>query len=87
MQKGSEIAEKKSMTLWLVLGFLLGAALPICFGLRAMFQFNQYVTSLPPNTPVCGNPQLGALVMIIVVGPIGGLIGAASGWVANEVWQ
>ena len=63
-----------------MLGLLFGAALPITCGIYGIYQFQLYVATLPPDMPVCGNPVLGAYAMILVVGPVFGLIGAALGW-------
>lgn len=67
---------------WALIGFFLGAALPVVFGVYGAYQFHRYVATLPPDTPVCGNPVLGAYAMILVVGPVFGSIGAALGWFA-----
>ena len=67
---------------WALIGFLLGAALPVGYGIYSVHQFRLYVASLPPNTIACGNAVLGAFVLILVVGPFFGMIGAAFGWLA-----
>ncbi len=47
-----------------------------------IIQFRQYVATLPSGSGVCGMPMLAAWGMIFVASPVGGLIGAASGYVA-----
>ena len=63
----------------------LGAAVPVAFGSYGMYQHNIYLASLGPNEAACGNGALGALAMIFVVGPVCGMIGAGSGWIASGI--
>ena len=80
-RNGSANAKPLSRRRWALLGLLFGAAFPITCGIYGIYQFQLYVATLPPDMPVCGNPVLGAYAMILVVGPVFGLIGAALGWV------
>lgn len=66
-------------------GAAIGALIPVGFGISRMVEDMVYRASFPPGTPHCGMPMLGAICMIIFVGPIGGLLGAmvghALGWI------
>ncbi len=72
----------RSRLKWALVGFALGAATPVANGVYGIHEFNVYAASLPPGTFVCGNPMIASIAMILVIGPIGGLIGAAAGWAA-----
>jgi hypothetical protein len=50
-----------------------------------MQQHYASVSSLGPNEAACGMGALGALAMIFVVGPLCGIVGAFSGWIASRV--
>jgi len=67
---------------WAVAGFLLGAALPVGYGIYGLQQHVVYTASLAPGEGACGMGALAAAMMICVVGPFCGAIGAASGWTA-----
>lgn len=67
---------------WALRGFLVGALPSIAYGIYLTIQFRQYVATLPSGSGVCGMPMLAALGMIVVVSPVSGLIGAATGFVA-----
>lgn len=62
-------------------GAAIGALIPVGFGISRMV----YLANFSRGTPHCGMPMLGAICMIIFVGPIGGLLGAmvghALGWI------
>lgn len=70
---------------WAVIGFALGAAVPVAFGMYGIHQHNIYVASLGPNEGACGMGALGALAMIFVIGPFCGMFGAGSGWIASGI--
>ncbi len=65
-----------------MIGFALGAALPVAFGTYGMQQQYAYVASLAPGEAACGMGAFGSLAMILVIGPFCGMIGAVSGWAA-----
>lgn len=67
--------KRRSAKTRLVVGFSVGAFAPVIFGVYGIFQFNAHVASLPPGTPVCGNPIIDSLMLIFLVAPILGLIG------------
>jgi hypothetical protein len=75
----------RSRMRWALIGFAIGAALPIGYGMYGMHQFNVYAASLPRDAIVCGNSVLGSLALIFVIGPFCGMIGAASGWTAAAI--
>ena len=79
-RNGSANAKPFSRRRWALLGFLIGAIYPIGCGIYGICQFRLYVATLPQGMPVCGMPVLGAYAMILVVGPVFGLIGAALGY-------
>lgn len=68
-----------------MIGFFFGAALPVGFGVYGMHQHSAYVASLGPNEAVCGMGAFASFMMIFVVGPFCGMIGAASGWVSAAI--
>lgn len=68
-----------------MIGFALGAAVPVAFGMYGIHQHNIYVASLGPNEGACGMGALGAMAMIFVIGPFCGMIGAGSGWIASGI--
>ena len=68
-----------------MIGFTVGAAAPVAFGIYGMHQHNIYVASLGPNEAACGMGALGAMAMIFVIGPFCGMIGAGSGWIASGI--
>lgn len=70
---------------WALTGLLLGAAPPVGLGFNGVLQFNVYVASLPPDAGVCGMPMLGPIALILFIGPVCGIIGAASGWIAAGI--
>lgn len=68
-----------------MIGFAVGAAAPVAIGMYGIHQHNIYIASLGPNEDVCGTGALGAMVMIFVIGPFLGMIGACSGWIASQI--
>lgn len=70
---------------WAMVGFALGAAAPVALGVLGMHQHDMYVASLGPNESACGMIAFGAIVMIFVLGPISGLIGAGLGLIASGI--
>ena len=76
---------RRSKVRWALVGFALGAAIPWAYGLYGMYQFNVYAASLPPDTGACGNGALASLALIILVGPMCGMVGAAAGWIASGI--
>lgn len=84
----SSAVKPRSKGLWALIGFGISVALPIGAGVYSIYQFNVYVATLPPGTAVCGNPVLGAYVLILIGGPFCGFLGAASGWAAAMInWR
>ena len=65
-------------------GFALAAAIPMAFGAYTLHRESLYTASLPPGTAACGMGTLGAWIIMIVGGPIFGLIGGIVGWVADN---
>ena len=70
---------------WALIGFALGAIVPIGYGVYGMQRHYAYVSSLGPNEAACGMGALGPMAMIFVVGPFCGIIGALSGWIASGI--
>lgn len=66
-------------------GFIVGSSLPFAWGMYGMQQHYAYLYSLPPNEAACGTGALGSVALIILVGPLCGLIGGASAWSAARL--
>ena len=75
----------RSRARWTIIGFALGAAVPVAFGTYGMHQHNIYLASLGQNEAACGTGAIGAMAMIFIVGPVCGMIGAGSGWIAAGI--
>ena len=63
------------------IGFFVGAAVPIGFGLYRIVWELAYREAMPiaPNQGYCGMGMLGAWILILFGGPICGAIGASCG--------
>lgn len=85
VQHAPEIAKPRSKARWALIGFALGAALPVAYGAYGMQQHYAYIASWAPGEAACGMGALGSLAMIFVTGPFGGMIGAAAGWAAAAI--
>jgi hypothetical protein len=59
-----------------MIGFILGAAVPVILGLREVTDFNAFRVAIAPRLPPCGNDLVEGWAMVIAGGPICGLIGA-----------
>ena len=70
---------------WALIGFALGAAVPVAVGIHGMHQHSLSIASLGPNEAACGAGALAALAMMLVVGPFCGMIGAGAGWIASGI--
>ena len=68
-----------------MIGFALGAAIPVAFGSYGMYQHELYLASLGPNETACGTGSLGSFIMIFMIGPFCGMIGAGAGWIASDI--
>ena len=78
-------AKPQSKKRWAMIGFALGAILPVGFGAYGIHQHSIYLASLAPGEAACGMGALGSLAMIFVIGPFCGMIGAASSWAAAAI--
>lgn len=69
-------------------GLLVGAALPEAAGICLLAHNIAYNASHPlgPNEGRCGMPMLGALALIVFVGPVCGSIGAAVALVGSVLF-
>jgi hypothetical protein len=72
-----------------IIGFLIGAGVPITAGIIMLQAHWAHVASLPPGDAACGMSALGAFGLILFAGPVGGflgcLFGAAAGWLGSQV--
>jgi hypothetical protein len=50
-----------------------------------MYRNQLYLASLSPNEAACGMGALGSFVMIFMIGPFCGMIGAGFGWIASGI--
>jgi len=77
----------RSKLRWAVRGFVVGAAVPVGFGLYGLAESWWYAAtvSLGPNEALCGNPL--PLFLIILGGPLfgftGAMIGAVAAWASS----
>ncbi|MEZ6144445.1 MAG: hypothetical protein R3B91_03220 [Planctomycetaceae bacterium] len=64
-----------------IIGFVLGATIPIAYGIYIIDRTHSYWESFAndPNTGFCGMPIVGAWVIIFAGGPIGAMCGAMIG--------
>ena len=69
------------------IGFVLGAGVPVTYGFLLLRAHHAYVDSLLPGEAACGMPALGGFGLILVVGPIGGVLGLIAGAVASWLWK
>lgn len=68
---------------WALIGFAVCAALPVAYGAYGILHDWAYCWAVSaPGTGTCGMGVMLSLVMILAVGPLCGMIGAALGWVA-----
>lgn len=71
---------------WVLIGFMIGASIPVAWGAYMLYRASLYAASLPPGTAQCGMGSLAAMiVMIVLIGsaPICGLVGGFVGWIAS----
>lgn len=61
----------------LLAGFCGGAAIPAVMGVYGLCEFRLRVAALPAGQVVCGNEALDSIMLIVLVAPLLGLIGAA----------
>ncbi|TWU48476.1 hypothetical protein [Rubripirellula reticaptiva] len=73
------IPRQRSAWNGVLLGFAIGAAIPVGMGVYSIAQFSAYQATLPSGSATCGMPMLGAMMIIFFGGPFGGLIGALVG--------
>ena len=85
VQHAPVIVKPRSKARWALIGFALGAALPVAYGVYGMQQHYAYIVSLAPGEAACGMGAIGPLAMMFVIGPFCGMIGAASGWAAAAI--
>lgn len=69
------------------IGFAVGASLPVGFGMFGMYHESVYLASLPhdENTGACGMGMLTMFMMIFIVGPFCGTIGALFGMAVSSI--
>jgi len=69
-----------------MMGFLVGAAVPLIWGLWLWHEFRLHTAApLPPGFGHCGMPGLGAIFLILFGWPFGGAIGAVAGFACGAV--
>ncbi len=73
----------RSKSRWALIGFVLGAAPPLAYGVYGMQQHYSYVAASAPGEAACATGALRSLAVIFVISPFIGLIGAGSGWAAS----
>ena len=80
-------AKSRSRPRAALLGFAIGAVLPVGYGMYAMYHESVYYASLPQGDDFarCGMGSLAAFMMIFFVGPICGAIGPAAGFAASAI--
>ncbi len=62
-----------------IIGFVIGAAVPVSLGVNMYVHEIAYRSSLPraPNSAFCGMGMLAAFVLVFTVGPVCSAVGAA----------
>ncbi|MCA9026337.1 MAG: hypothetical protein KDA86_14110 [Planctomycetaceae bacterium] len=72
-----------------IIGFVLGATIPIAYGIYIIDRTHSYWESFAndPNTGFCGMPIVGAWVIIFAGGPIGAMCGAMIGRIGASVYR
>ena len=74
-----------SLTGCTILGAIVGAAIPIAYGIWLTHDFAAYVAAQPPGVALSGTPALRAWATILIGGPLGGTIGAVTGLIGGAV--
>ena len=78
---------RRSRNHWALVGFLVFGIVPAGFGFARLHHESVYYVSLIPGTAACGMGWLGGIVMIVVGGPICGLVGAFFGFTAHRFFR
>ncbi len=66
-------------------GFLIGGVIPVGYGIYGLQQQAAYAATLAPGEGMCGMGGMLAMMMICVVGPVLGGIGAGAGWLIAKI--
>lgn len=71
------------------IGALVGWLVPFVSGIAFLFQVAAYNAAHPlgPGEARCGMPAFGAVMMIVVVSPVGALTGCLLGFAVATFWQ
>lgn len=83
-RRAGDVLGRSSRWLWASVGFLLGAALPVSFGAWVLYNEAVSYATLPPGTSACRTDTVGAVVMIVVMGPLMGWAGSLVGRIAHN---
>jgi hypothetical protein len=70
-----------------LIGFAVGATLPVGFAVYLLYQESTYQASLPKGEEMaaCGTTKLVAIFLMVVGGPLCGAVGAAFSVVAQAI--
>ncbi|HET6326131.1 MAG TPA: hypothetical protein VFG04_15745 [Planctomycetaceae bacterium] len=68
------------------IGLAIGATVPVACGVYMFVSELTYRASLP-EWPNCALPMLAAWVMMLFVGPVCGVFGAALGWTCGDIYR
>jgi len=60
-----------------IVGFVIGAAIPVTFGVYVIHDFYAAIAAEPPGVAACGMPFLFGFAVILFGGPLGGVLGSA----------
>ena len=70
---------------WALVGFFLGAAIPVAFCIYSMQAEAAYRASLPESEKImCGMGSLAALMVMVIGAPLFGAIGAMVGYALSR---
>ncbi|MCA9074065.1 MAG: hypothetical protein KDA93_03460 [Planctomycetaceae bacterium] len=72
-----------------IIGFVLGAVVPITLGIYIIHRTHSYYESFlhDPNVGFCGMPIVGAWLIIFAGGPIGAMCGAVIGLLGASIFR
>jgi hypothetical protein len=70
---------------WMLVGSLIAATVPLVAGGVTLYNESVYSAALPPGTGACGMGVLAGLILIVIGGPVFGLVGGGAGWLLSKV--
>lgn len=87
MLNNSQEKPRPSMAVSALIGFAVGAGLPVAYGMYVLIEFHRYVDSLPPGDGVCGMPALLGYMLIFIGSPALGVLCGATAALCAGTWR